>query len=253
MKMYRNKEWLRHKYIDEKLSKSQICKLCGAGETVILKYLKRFNIPRRSTSEGIHLANGNHCNLTQGVINWINGELLGDGNLNSRCIYSARIGYSSKYLEYIQYVSDTLKLFGIEQAGKIYKRYDKKWGNCVYRYSSLSYPELLPIYKQWYPEGKKIIPRDIILTPLVCRQWYIGDGTLNHDKREGRKTSIKLATDGLPIIGVKLLVNKMINMGIKATRQPTYNKIYISTHSTKDFLKYIGMCPVKCYEYKWAY
>lgn len=250
---YRDKKWLYNKYINEKLSKFQIAKLCEAGETVILKYLKRFNIPRRSISEGIHLRMGNHCNLSPKTLEWINGELLGDACLASRSKYSARFHYGSKYLEYIDYISGTLESFGIKQAGRIIKHYHKKWKNYVYCYVSHSYAELLPIYNKWYPEGKKIVPRDIVLTPITARQWYIGDGTLNYDKRKGRRTSIKLATDGLPIFGVKLLVEKMMNMNIKTTRQPTYNKIYISTHSTEDFLKYIGKCPINCYQYKWAY
>ncbi|GAJ16965.1 unnamed protein product, partial [marine sediment metagenome] len=38
--------------------------------------------------------------------------------------------------------------------------------------------------------------------------------------------------------------------GFQCTRESD-NKIHISTKSTKDFLNYIGPCPVKCYEYKW--
>lgn len=43
------------------------------------------------------------------------------------------------------------------------------------------------------------------------------------------------------------------NINIKAKQQPSSNTINISVHSVKGFLKYIGNCPVKCYQYKWAY
>jgi len=198
-----------------------------------------------------HLQQANHCNLSQEAIKWINGELLGDGCLFSESQYSAKFSYSSKYSEYIQYIANTLKSFGIEQMGKI-NQYHHKKSNCyIYNYQSRYYSELLFIRKQWYPEGKKIVPKDIKLTPLTVRQWYIGDGYLGHLKK-GRP-NILLCTYGFSISGVEWLVKQLIKLGFKATRQSISNTIYISTHSTKDFLDYIKNCPVECYKYKWAY
>ncbi len=250
MPLYNNKEWLKQKYIDEELSQEWISKLCNVNQNTIWKWLHKHNIPSRSLSEAQHLRQANHCNLSQEAIEWINGELLGDGSLHSQSKYSARFTYGSKYLEYIEYVRDTLKSFGIEQAGKINKRKDKKLGNVAYYCYSCSYPELLPIYKQWYPKGKKIIPKDIKLTPLTLRQHYIGDGSLNHPKYG--KPSIKLCTYGFPITDVEYFMKGLIKLGMKVTRN-IQNVVYISTYSTKDFLKYIGNCPVKCYQYKWEY
>ena len=193
----------------------------------------------------------NHCNLLKEAIEWINGELLGDGCLHSYSTCSAQFRYSSKYLEYIKYVSDILKSFGIKQAGRIYKNYHKKRDYCGYRYNSCSYCELLFIHKKWYPKDKKIIPKDIKLTPLTCRQWYIGDGTISH--RYNRRPFIKLYTNGLTIDNVKWLVRGLNNIGFKATRQSIHNEIHISSYSTKDFLNYIGKCPVDCYKYKFSY
>jgi len=251
-KLYQNKEWLQQKYIREKLSTGQIGKLCEIDALTVGYWLKKYNIPIRSTSESTHLGNANHCNLSQEAIEWINGELLGDGCLNSSSIYSARFQYTSKYLEYINYISNTLDSFGIKQAGKINKYYHKKMNCYTYRYSSLCYEELLPIYKHWYPKGIKIMPKDIKLTPLTCKHWYIGDGSLEHQK-EGGKPRIRLWTYGFSILNVNWLTKQLNNLGFKAIRQPSRNSIGISTYSTKDFLNYIGKCPVECYQYKWAY
>jgi hypothetical protein len=198
-----------------------------------------------------HLRQANHCNLSQKAIEWINGELLGDGCLFSESPYSAKFLYTSKYLEYIQYVVDTLKSFGIEQVGKINKCCDKRLGSYTYQYASRAYPELLLIRKQWYPEGKKIVPKDLKLTSLTCRQWYIGDGCLEHPI--SGKPHIRMGTYGFLIEDVKWLARQLINLGIKATRLPNNNTINISVYSTKDFIKYIENCPISCYQYKWAY
>ena len=159
--------------------------------------------------------------------------------------------YGSKYCEYIEYISKTLKSFGIKQSGKISKIINKKRGNISYHYGTSYYAELLAFRKQWYPNGKKIVPRNIRLTPLTCRQWYIGDGCLMRGER-GRPR-ITLATYSFPILDVKWLIEKLKKLGFKATRRKYNNTIGLSSYSTKDFLNYIGKCPISCYQYKFNY
>ena len=252
MKEYKNKDWLEGKYIDNKLSTVQIGKICKCSKPTIRHWLKKFNIPIRSVSKALHLAKVNHCKLSYKAKQWISGELLSDGCLHSYSKYSAHFVYGSKYKEYIQYISDTLKSFGIKQTGKIYKRYHKEYNCYTYQYGSLSYKELLPIRNLWYPNRKKIIPRDLKLTPIILLHEMIGDGSLKHPKKG--KPYIILATCGFPIKDVKWLVEKLNKLGFISTRQPSNNTIYISTYSTKDFLKYIGnKSPIKCYDYKFNY
>src|SRR5947207_2878946 len=31
---------------------------------------------------------------------------------------------------------------------------------------------------RWYPEWKKIVPRDVLLDPVSILHWYLGDGSL---------------------------------------------------------------------------
>lgn len=254
MKQYKDKRWLENKYWKEELSQQQIARLCKVDVSTIKYWFIKLNIPHRSLSETNHLSQANHCHLSQRAIEWISGELLGDGCLSSQSRYSASFKYSSKYLEYIKYISNTLRSFGIEQAGKIRKRYDERFNRTYYLYSSLHYVELLPIWEQWYPEGKKIVPKNVILNPLIVRQWYIGDGSLRcRRKRIKKGPRIELATNGFTITDVKWLIKELIKLGFRATRWSFSNEIGISTYSTKAFLEYIGSCPVECYQYKWNY
>jgi hypothetical protein len=248
---YHNREWLKYKYINEKLNACQIAKICNVNSETIYNWLRKFHIPIRSYSESNHLRQANHCNLSQETIDFINGELLGDGSLQSISKYSANFRYTSKYYEYIQYISDTLKSFGIEQSGKIYKNYCKKSNQVYYHYASLNYIELLSIYKQWYIDGKKIIPKDLILNSLISKQFYISDGYIEHPKNA--KPRIRLAACDFSIADTERLVNQLNQLGFKATRNISRNIIAISTSSTKDFLDYIGICPVNCYQYKFKY
>lgn len=248
---YIKEEYLLKRYKKDKLNTHQIAKECSCDPSTIRYWLIKFNILRRSCGEANRLVNSNHCVLSKKAKQWIDGELFGDGCLQSRRRPSAFFQYSSKYKEYINYISDTLKSFGINYGREIKKRNFKDWGCSTYEYRSLSYAELLPIRKRWYPKGKKIIPRDLELTPLVLRQEHIGDGSLEHVKI-GRPR-IRLATCGFPVNDVEWLVGQLNKLGFKSTRQKCNNTIYISPYSTKEFLDYIGKSPTKCYEYKFDY
>jgi len=55
-KLYKDKKWLYHKYIEEKLSTTKIGKLSEIGNETICRWLKKYNIPIRSRAEGYHLS-----------------------------------------------------------------------------------------------------------------------------------------------------------------------------------------------------
>ena len=247
---YIDKKLLRKLYIDEKKSGIQIATLLNISRETIYKKLKKNNIDIRSVGEREHIRKANHCNLSHKAIEWINGEMLGDGSLRAQSKYSAHFAYSSKFEEYINYISDTLNSFGINRSGNIRSRRDKKFKNSIaYHYASLRYTELHTLYKKWYPNGRKIVPKDIELSPIALRQFYIGDGSLGNI--QNKYSYIELCTNGFPPEDVEFLVKKLKDIGFKTTRQPRNNVIRISTYSTKDFLDYIGKCPVECYQYKW--
>lgn len=247
---YENREWLEKKYNNEKLSPYKIGRLCNCAHTTIYHWLKKLNIHLRSRGEANHLRQANHCNLSEKAKQWIDGDLLSDGHLQSSK-YSARFMYGSRYKQYVNYMSNMLDSFGIKQSGRIIREIDKKRGNISYKYTSLTYVELLPIHKRWYPNGRKIVPKDIKLTPLVCRQELIGDGSLIHSK--GKRPYIELATCAFSAFDTNWLVEQLNRLGFKSTRMPSKNRVRISSHSTRDFLDYIGNSPVKCYDYKFAY
>lgn len=246
--MYKNKDWLYQKYIVEKLSSIEISKIINVHKVTILNWLRNHNIPIRSNSESKHIWQANHFDITNEFREWIDGELLGDGCLNSRSKYSARVKYSSKYLEYIDYIAESLKHFGIEQSGYIRKR-EPNPGAYSYHYTSKSYNELKDFHTRWYPEGKKIVPRDVRLTPITLRQWYLGDGCLYIPKTK-RRRFITLAAYSFTDDDVYFLIKLFREIGIVATK-PKSNRIHISTQSVDKFLDYIGECPVYCYQYKW--
>ena len=254
IKLCKDRVWLENKYLSKEVSIYHIAKWFKVSTSSISNRLKKRNISMRSRDEATQLRilrQINHCKLSQEALEWISGELLGDGCIYSHSSYSATIHYGSSKEEYIKYVSKTLNSFGIKQSGKINKFHNKKWDCYYYCYQSKRYAELLSIREKWYSDGKKIVPGDVNLTSLVCRQWYIGDGCLSSPKNEN--PSISLSTCGFTIPNVEWLKEELIKLKFKVTRHPSDNTLRISTKSVKDFLDYIGPCPVKCYQYKWDY
>jgi len=265
-KTYLNKKWLLNKYCNDLKSINTIAKECDIGIHGVFNSLKRHKISTRSSGYGAHLYYNNHCNLDKYAIEFITGEMLGDMHIEKTSNSAARITYGSKYKKYLNFLSKQLNSFGIKQSGRYTitktinlpgnrKIKDKNRGT-VYHYSSLSYPELLELCKKWYIPYKgysknnrrkwfKIIPRDLELTPLVCRQWFIGDGCTSKLRND-----LYLATRGFKEKDVMFLAIKLSDKGFRITKQK-YNDIRISCYSVEDFLTYIGQCPTKCYEYKW--
>lgn len=244
MECYKNKDWLYNQYCVLKKGPVLIGIEQNRTRETIYNWLKKFNIKIRSKGESNYLRYNNSVVLCKNTIDFINGELLGDGCVFSNNNFSAKYLHSSKYEEYLNWLLNELRNFNIK-SNNVKKDSKKQFKKYYYRYSSYSYPELLLIRHKWYPNGKKIVPRDIELTPITCRQWYIGDGYLNK-----KYNFIQLCTCGFNIQDIEFLVLQLNNLGFNCHRT-NKNTIYIPRKYIINFLNYIGPCPVECYKYKW--
>jgi len=254
--LWQDRDWLWEHYITQEKSTYVMAKEAKCAPSTIYCWLHKNNIPVRDLGEAIFFATRNSVIITPSLLEFLGGEIPGDGNVSilpgGR---SACYRHSSKYKEYLIWLSERLGEWGIKQAGRITDHKDKETGAIYYHYVSRSYPELVPIYKAWYSKRdgkmKKTVPKGFKLTPIKARQWYIGDGGLKHPERP--RPYINLATCDFDRPSIEHLIAELGRLGFGATYQPSDNTINIATHSTKDFLKWIGPCPISCYDYKWDY
>ena len=250
--IYKNKDWLYNIYIINKKSSVEIAKICNVYHSTVLRQLKKYNIKRRNISYSIHIKlNKNKVDLSKQAKQFIYGELLGDGHLTEGSRYACLFSYASKYKKYLEWLSSQLNNYGIKQSGKIYKRNIK--GKNYYQYFSKSYPEFKKIRKIFYPNNIKIIPNKINITPLLLRQWYIGDGSLIKVKKRNKgneKPYIRIATLGYNKEDLEIIIIKLCKLNLKCNLNKD-KVIRFSVYSTNDFLDYIGICPIDCYKYKW--
>lgn len=257
-KPYQDRDWLEHRYTTLRKNGKEIAQKFNITGGAIYYWLRQLGIKRRLPAEAIFLAKGKHVDLSPEALEFLSGELLGDGHLTSYNRQASAFTYTTKHEQYLRWLSNELAGFGLEQRGKInvYPR--------ISSYASRSYIELKTLHTKWYianpwpgdrPMHIKIIPVDLKLTPLVCRQWYIGDGTFCKKWKY-----ITLCTQGF-LKGdntfnrhdIDSLVSKLLMIGVKSTRHRD-GAIQVSVKSTKDFLSYIGPCPraiQNVYGYKW--
>lgn len=194
---------------------------------------------KNSRSKKTHLA------ISEKERNILNGLLLGDGYINANT-FSGRYQQACKYKEFLEHITSILAL----DWGPIY--FDRKW-NCYFIKSRFN-PTLLEFRKRWYPNGKKIVPKDLVLSTEIVLYWFLGDGSIRFGNKSkfphSKHYEIKLATDGFSRDDNLFLVDKLTDIGLRSCLLKR-NQIKIFTESNEKFFKLIGSCPVNCYKYKW--
>lgn len=188
------------------------------------------------------------------------GALLGDGSLvTHKHGTNSYFCYLSKSKQHVEYVMNYFNNY-LTKAGVLESDYTDKRTNKIYHRSSAK-TRSNEVFTQekyrWYLDGKKIIPNDLVLTPLTCLIWYIGDGCISHGNRT---QNIKLATqcftkeeqENILIPQLKDFEASLMKADISKNGEQQYF-IYIPKRKIKKFLEYIGPCPFLDYEYKWNY
>lgn len=241
---YKEKEWLQHPYEMNKRSTYDIAAELGVSPSTICRWLHRHNIKVRDPDESYFLTHRNELEISPHLMKLLEGELLGDGCIVPSGRRTAVYGHATKHREYIVWLAEVFASEGLLQSGRIRRVVNfpgENHSSVTYVYRSRSYESLMELRNRFYPQGKKIVPADLTLTPIVVRQWYIGDGQIQGPPRQ--RASITLHTCAFDEISIERLLNSLAGLGFLVTHQKARNTIHISAHSTEAFLKYIGDCP----------
>jgi hypothetical protein len=108
--------------------------------------------------------------------------------------------------------------------------------------------------KRWYPEGKKIVPNDINLTPACLLWWYLGDGCLAKKKNRPLYRRIVLCTDSFTDDDVALLIRILKEKLGEDSIYPEGGHIVLGRRSLCQFTEAIGKTsPVPEYNYKFDF
>ena len=100
------------------------------------------------------------------------GSLLGDGAM--RCKKNALLEMNHSYRQR-SYVDWKYAMLSNLVATPPKVRASGKSGRRAYRFTTLSLPELVPVYDAFYSDGKKTVPL-LQITPLALAVWFMDDG-----------------------------------------------------------------------------
>lgn len=240
-----------NKYISGN-SVGMLAKEYGVVSSSILKLLRRNNIDMRAANETRLINHANHTKISDSTMEMMDGWMLGDGGVYSRGLQS-RFVFFSQYEEYAMHVKDALDNDGVKC-----NMYKSKGGYSLTTLCTLQFQELR---NRWYPNGVKIIPKDLVLTSNTMKYWFIDDGTSSK-----RKGTMGLAVCCFTDDDCKMLVSKIkdfigeenisgnvirVKYFYSKSQSRYYASLYINRKDATFMLDKIGPCPVKCYEYKW--
>lgn len=80
-----------------------------------------------------------------------------------------------------------------------------------YKYTAIEFvsrcaPAFLSIYNRWYPNGKKIIPKDLILSPMIITELFCDDGCVSI-RKNGTSIKLELSVMGFEHNDISFLKN----------------------------------------------
>ncbi len=169
------------------------------------------------------------------------GCVLGDGYMRKKTHAHLQITHSSKQKDYVDWKYQVLKDLVITPP-KIYKGNGNRVG---YRFFTKSLPELTSIYKRFYSNKVKKVPRDILLEPLTLAVWYMDDGSKSYK-------SCYFNTQEFDLESQNNLVESLARLKIEAglNKDKQYFRIRVLTSSTPHLMNMIKPYVVKSMRYK---
>jgi len=169
------------------------------------------------------------------------GSILGDGYMRKKTNAHLQITHSYKQKDYVDWKYKILKNF----VSSVPKKYDGNAGRVGYRFFTNSIPELTTFYDIFYQNKEKIIPINLILTPLILAVWYMDDGCRSYN-------ASYLNTQMFNQESQMNLMNSLRAIGLNShlNKDKIYQRIRITTESTKIFFRMIKKFVIPSMYYK---
>lgn len=244
-----DKERIVQMYIDG-TSANKLSKMYNKNISSIVWLLRSRNVPIRSVKQSVNmqlnLENPERKNLTvtNNFYQKLIGLLCGDGSLrkgvkSKYCIYT----HTDKHLGYIENLKKEFESQGI----KVSKIWKNKESGC-YMFQTQSLKMYDDLYRLFYRDSSKKKVINIILTPTILYNWYVGDGSVKSPK-DSKNVATEISCKWYCPYIEKQLQNRF---GEGCKYHHSSLKYYIPVKYRNTFLDYIGECKESCYLYKFV-
>lgn len=183
------------------------------------------------------------------------GMVLGDSFLQATGKRNARLRleHSLKQKDYIFWKYNELKNM-MQSVPKLLRRFNPIWKKTYsyYRCQSLSSPEFGRLREQFYRDGRKMIPENIVSifrSPWSLAVWYMDDGYLYHRDKSVYIYLYPYSDEEI----MRLLAVLEVNFGLKPNiliKKSKYPCLYFNVAKTQKLISLIRPYIVPSMEYK---
>lgn len=123
------------------------------------------------------MQNGNSVgSLSEEQQSLVLGCMLGDGYMRCKTNAHLQVTHSIHQKSYVDWKYKYLQEYVLTPP-KAYRGNGKRIG---YRFFTRSLPVFTSFYPRFYTDGKKQVPKDLVMTPLALAVWYMDDGSKSH-------------------------------------------------------------------------
>jgi len=187
--------------------------------------------------------------LTQTQKSVIIGSILGDGYLRivpDRKDAFLEINHSLKAKDYVDWKYSVLK--NLVKSPPKQRVNGKKW-KIAYRFYTKQNSELTDLLKKFYRNGKKTIPKDLELDPLMLAVWFMDDGS------KTKKSDVYLNTQQFSFKDQRRLLYLLRKLGLRArlNKDKKYYRIRFLKESVKKLNELISPHIIPSMRYKLSY
>ena len=197
--------------------------------------------------------NSKNMKLTKRQQSIIVGKLLGDGHLETQTrgkTYRLKIEHSIKQKSYVDWLYNELQGWTTSQPkikqnaskGKLYQKY---WFNSVSSGSLRFYAQ------QFYPHGKKVVPKLIHhwLNPIAFAVWFMDDGSIKSKECSGKILNTQ-SFDHQSIERLQQALQNNFDLRTTMRKQKEGKQIYIPASEIKKLRNIISKYVIPSMQYK---
>jgi hypothetical protein len=186
--------------------------------------------------------------LTQTQLSIIIGSLLGDGYLRivsgrKNALFEVNHSYSQK--EYVDWKFNMLN--SICRSGP--KMRHGNGGRVAYRFNTRQNNELTGLHRKFYEEGKKVVPKELLLDPISLAVWFMDDGSWC------RESDVYLNTQQFCNEDQERCMEMLSRFGIQSSlnKDKTYRRVRFKKSSLSKLWEIITPHIIPSMKYKLGY
>jgi hypothetical protein len=173
------------------------------------------------------------------------GAILGDGYLR---IVSGKknalleVNHALSQKAYVDWKYEMLK--AVCKSGP--KSRKSNGARIAYRFNTRQHPEMTKLHTAFYGEGKKSIPDDLVLDPMMLAVWFMDDGS------RCRASDVYLNTQQFARHDQERLRESLLELGIESSlnKDKEYSRIRIKKSSIPCLFKSISPYIIPSMTYK---